>query len=230
MADVWSRQQWGARLPKQRVPLTPPQTMAVIHHTVSAWPANVDQAAATCRQIQAYHMDTLSWADIGYSWLIGAGTVFEGRGWGIAQAAQEGYNSTAISFAVIGDGTQREASPADIDAVAAAIRGGIALGQLPTDVPIVAHRDLNATACCGDFIVAQLDAIRQKVYGEPVTPTEQTVAAMYRLWCLREGDPGGIAYWAGLLDSGGIDKQSLALRMLVDEGWQAMVNRTGGPA
>ena len=228
MPDIWTRTMWQARPPKRVTPIQPPQTMAVIHHTVNAWPDTPDQAAAQCRSIQAYHMDTQGWVDIGYSWLIGAGAIFEGRAWGAAQAAQEGYNQTALSFAILGDGSERAASEADLDAVAAIIRAGIAFGQLPTDVPIVPHRNLNATSCCGDYIVPQLEAIRQKVYGTPVSPTEEVVAAMYRLWCLREGEPSGIQYWAGILDAGGITQQQLAMRMLYDEGWKAMVARTGG--
>lgn len=228
---VWSRADWGARPPKSVTPITPPQTMAVVHHTVTEWPATPDAAAEWCRTIQAWHQDGNGWADIGYSWLVGAGDVYEGRGWGVQQAAQQGYNATALSFAILGDGSSRTASPADLAAVAQTIRAGIALGQLPTDVLIVGHRDLNATACCGDAIYSQLPELRQLVYnGGPVSPTEEIVAQLYRLWCLREGDPGGIAYWAGEIDAGRVDAQYVAMDMLYREGWQRMVERTGGPA
>jgi len=203
---------------------------AVVHHTVTYWPDSPYDAAAQCRNIQAFHMDDRGWADIGYSWLIGCGDVYEGRGWGVAQAAQVGYNSTALSFAILGDGSFTPAPQEDLEAVAQAIRSGIALGQLPHDVPIVAHRDLNPdTACCGDAIYDQLNTIRQLVYGGPVTPTEQIVSDMYRLWALRQGDPAGITYWAQQIDNG-TDPQYVAFQMLYNEGWRRMVDRTGGPA
>ena len=226
---VWSRADWGARPPKSVTPAEPPQVYAVVHHTVTGWPDTPDDAAAQCRNIQAFHQDVRGWADIGYSWLIGDGDVFEGRGWGVAQAAQVGYNSTALSFAIIGDGSITPAPARDLEAVAQVIRSGIALGQLPHDVPIVAHRDLNPdTACCGDAIYAQLDTIRTLVYGGgPVTPTEQIVADMYRLWALRPGDPAGIKYWADQIDAG-TDPQYVAFQMLYNEGWSRMVDRTGG--
>lgn len=227
---VWSRADWGARPPKSVTPAEPPQVYAVVHHTVTGWPDTPDDAAQQCRSIQAFHQDVRGWADIGYSWLIGDGDVFEGRGWGVAQAAQVGYNSTALSFAIIGDGSTAPASYADIEATAQAIRSGIALGQMPTDVQIVAHRDLNPdTECCGDYIYDQLNLIRTLVYGGgPVTPTEQIVADMYRLWALRPGDPEGIKYWATLLDNGQADAHYVAFQMLFNEGWSRMVDRTGG--
>ena len=226
---VWTRAEWGARPPRSTTWMETPAAMAVIHHTVTTWPASPDQAAEQCRTIQGWHMDGNGWADIGYSWLVGAGDIFEGRGWGVAQAAQQGYNNVAHSVAILGDGTNQPASTADLEAVAAIIRSGMAFGAI-ADVRILAHRDLNSTECCGDAVYNQLPRIRELVEGEPVTPTEQVVADLYRMWCLRQGDPEGIRYWANLLDTGGIDVQSLKLRMLADEGWARMVERTGGPA
>ena len=92
------------------------------------------------------------------------------------------------------------------------------------------HRDLDPdTECCGDAIYAQLDTIRELVYGgQPVTPTEKIVDDLYRLWALRPGDPAGIAYWSGLLDAGQVNAEYIANQMFYNEGWSRMVDRTGG--
>lgn len=226
---VWTRDEWGAAPPRSVTWMETPVNLAVVHHTVSAWPATPDAAAETCRQIQAYHQNVQGWADIGYSFLVGAGDVFTGRGWQAAQAAQQGYNNVALSFAIIGDGSEQAASRQDLEAVAAVIRSGIALGALTTDCSVVPHGALNATACCGSYIIDQLPIIIDLIHGEdPVTPTEQVVADLYRLWALRPGDPEGIRYWAGELDAGRINTDWLANRMFHDEGWRRMVERTGG--
>ena len=228
---VWTRADWGARPPKNTPTTMPtPVTMAVIHHTVTTWPDSPYDAAAECRGIQAFHQDGRDWNDIGYSFLFGCGDVYEGRSWGIVQAAQQGYNGTAQSFAILGDGRWTPAPLEDLQAVAATIRAGIAFGALTADCAIVAHRDLDAgTECCGDAIYAQLDTIRELVHGgQPVTPTEKIVDDLYRLWALRPGDPAGIAYWAGLLDAGQVNAEYIANQMFYNEGWARMVDRTGG--
>lgn len=99
-----SRAGWGARPPKSKSYIRGSNGIYV-HH--SAGPTS-----QTCKQIQNYHMDAKGWVDIAYSWLVDKnGTIYEGRGWGVAGAHTAGYNSSSHAVCYIGN-TSASAAPA----------------------------------------------------------------------------------------------------------------------
>lgn len=62
----------------------------------------------TVREIQRFHMETRGWNDIAYSWLVDEdGDIHEGRGWGVAGAHTQGFNTVSHAVcAIVGDDAQ----------------------------------------------------------------------------------------------------------------------------
>jgi len=174
---VRDRASWGARATtctsrdesKYRI---------AIHHTVT--PASTDPATRL-RGIQAFHMDTRGWCDIGYHFLISLdGTVWEGRELELLGTHVGGNNTGNIGISFIGcfhssgcnDWTPFDPPDAMVDSAATMVSRladlyGIAIS--PTSVK--GHRDHDgaSTSCPGDNLHARLDDIRA---GGDVEPTD----------------------------------------------------------
>jgi peptidoglycan hydrolase-like protein with peptidoglycan-binding domain len=147
--EIISRQGWGARPPRSVTTVPwPKRTRVDVHY--SAGPPT-----QTPKQIQAYHMDSRGWADVGYNFLVDrGGKVYEGRGWTVLGSHIAGHNTAGIGVCFIGrDSDVTEQAKAAIrwlydEACRLAgrrlDRGG--------------HRDLAATACPGDRLHAWVHA------------------------------------------------------------------------
>lgn len=225
------RAAWGAANPAEcpAPALTLPVSDVFVHHTATDAVTGA-QALELVRTIQRWHVDGNGWVDIAYCWLVDqAGDVYAGREW--RQGAHTyGQNRTSVGIAWIGDGRTVQPSAAALDAIAGLIRGGRSIGAITPVWNLAGHRDApdNATECPGDMLEAQLPTIRRYVEENgPVTATEEIVAQLYRTFCLREGDPGGIEYWAGEIDAGKVDAKWVALDMIVREGFARMAERIG---
>uniref|UniRef100_A0A452HCB8 Peptidoglycan recognition protein 1 n=1 Tax=Gopherus agassizii TaxID=38772 RepID=A0A452HCB8_9SAUR len=82
LPTIITRSQWGARAPRNRVPLSTPVPYVIIYHTAGSSCISQASCSQLVRSIQNYHMDSNGWADIGYNFLIGEDSrVYEGRGW-----------------------------------------------------------------------------------------------------------------------------------------------------
>lgn len=226
---LWSREEWGARPPKNTPnPIYGAKGLVVLHHTVTPQPGTPDDGAAWCREIQGWHMDGNGWNDIGYNFLVGAGNGYVGRGWGIVGAQCEGYNSQSHGIALLANGEQAPVSDADLRAVAALIREGLGNGWIDPAWSLVPHGDLNATACCGGYIRAQIPTIIEYVNGGgPMTPTEEAVRAAYLKWAFREPDAGGLAYWSAQIDSGACTLEYVIQSLVNAEGWDRLAQAAG---
>ena len=80
---------------------------AVVHHTAGARPTSPAQSAAIVRGIQAYHVNSNGWDDIGYNFLVDPfGQVFEGRRGGITKnvvgAHAQGFNTGSVGVSLLG--------------------------------------------------------------------------------------------------------------------------------
>jgi hypothetical protein len=116
------RSSWGARAPKDPPEYASTVQMAFVHHTVSSNTYAPGDVPSILRSIQAYHMDSNGWNDIGYNFLVDRfGGIWEGRGGGIDRpvvgAQVLGFNSGSTGVAVIGDFTSTAPSGAALDAV-----------------------------------------------------------------------------------------------------------------
>jgi peptidoglycan recognition protein LC len=102
--------------------------------------------------MQTFHMESKSWDDIGYNFMVGGdGDVYEGRGWDkqgahtkglILKCSTSGFNSGSIGVAFIG--TFNKALPTDKQILAAFLlfEEGVKLQKLVPDYKIYAHRQL----------------------------------------------------------------------------------------
>lgn len=179
---VYARSTWGADAPQCGSSYCTTTHMAV-HHTASSADyavATWSQAAANVKAIQAYHMYTNGWCDVGYNYLVTKqGWIFEGRAGGDnVNGAHDGFNCGSMGVAVLGYfHTPVNNAPTVALGNALADLGawkfdqqGIApygsswyAGYGGTMTNVYGHRDVKATACPGDLLYATLGALRDAI-------------------------------------------------------------------
>lgn len=132
--------------------------MIVIHHTGN--PTDDDLSAA---EINASHQ-AQGWTCIGYHYVIRKdGTIEEGRPHWTIGAHAYGDNDHTIGIHVCGNFEIGEPTPAQIESLAMFLANVCYDYGLPIDKDhVVAHRDLMATACCGENLYSQLQTVRGK--------------------------------------------------------------------
>jgi N-acetyl-anhydromuramyl-L-alanine amidase AmpD len=131
--------------------------MVVIHHT---GPTDDDLSA---EEINASHQ-AQGWTCIGYHYVIRKdGTIEEGRPHWTVAAHAYGFNSHTIGIHVCGNFEIGEPTQAQIESLAMLLANVCDDYGLPIDKDhVVAHRDLMATACCGENLYNQLQTVRGK--------------------------------------------------------------------
>ncbi len=155
---IVSREEWGALVPRSRLTKMPlPSPRLWLHHISAEW-----HGAGGVRQTDAFHLRSRGWrGGIAYSFLVDDdGTVYEGRGAGVAGAHTQGDNSKSHAICAMGDFEKREPPRPMLDSIADLARDGKAKGWWG-DVT-GAHRDAPgaSTACCGRNLYKHLPAIR----------------------------------------------------------------------
>ncbi|HTL36138.1 MAG TPA: peptidoglycan recognition protein [Kofleriaceae bacterium] len=159
---IHSRAEWHARAPRCSSGSQTP-TRATIHHTVT--PTNDSMSVpARLRQIQAFHMFTRGWCDIGYNFLVSRdGRIWRGRGARTIGAHVEGHNTGNVGVSFIGTYTSTPPNQAQMCNVAKLLR------SLHSDYPVSlnrtdvkGHRQLGSTSCPGDALYAKIDTILAK--------------------------------------------------------------------
>lgn len=131
--------------------------MIVIHHTGN--PTDDDLSA---EQIHESHL-AQGWAGIGYHYVIRKdGTIEIGRpDWAVGSHAY-GENWHTIGVHVCGNFEIAEPTQAQIESLAYLIGWLCDEYDLQPRTDVVAHRDLMATACCGENLYNQLDTVLGK--------------------------------------------------------------------
>lgn len=132
--------------------------MVVIHHTGN--PTDDDLSA---EEINASHQ-AQGWTCIGYHYVIRKdGTIEEGRPHWTVGAHAYGDNDHTIGIHVCGNFEIGEPTQAQIESLAMLLANICYDYGLPiTKEYVVAHRDLMATACCGENLYNQLQTVRGK--------------------------------------------------------------------
>lgn len=132
--------------------------MVVIHHTGN--PTDDDLSA---EEINASHQEQ-GWTCIGYHYVIRKdGTIEEGRPHWTVGAHAYGDNDHTIGIHVCGNFEIGEPTQAQIESLAMLLANVCDDYGLPIDKDhVVAHRDLMATACCGENLYNQLQTVRGK--------------------------------------------------------------------
>ncbi len=183
-----SRASWGARAPKNAPSIARNGLqLAVVHHTAGSNNYSQSQVPGIIRAMQAYHMDTNTWSDLGYNFVVDKfGGIWEGRAGGTANAVvgahAAGFNTGSVGVSVMGDYTKASASNAVIEAVSKVVgyrlqeyaahpqqrihftSGGgsrYPAGQVVNLPRVIGHRDVGTTSCPGS-IQSHLGSIRSR--------------------------------------------------------------------
>jgi hypothetical protein len=179
-----------------------------VHHT-----GDDRQGDAAVRQHQAYHMDVKGWQDIAYSFLIGDdGTIYEGRGAGIAGAHTEGDNSQSHAICLLGNFEGRMPTARALGALVDLARHGLDRGWwIPT---LRGHKYAPgaATACPGRLLDMQLPAVRALVNTPPQEEDDMPYSRAQMLEMIEQGT------WNAIV-KGGDAEASIEKR--VEEGVEA---------
>ncbi|UQU66720.1 N-acetylmuramoyl-L-alanine amidase [Couchioplanes caeruleus] len=193
--DVVTRAQWGAdeKLVENAPEYTSDVQVLFVHHTAGTNSYSCSQSPAILRSIQAYHVKSKHWNDIGYNFLVDkCGTLFEGRRGGITRpvlgAHTLGFNSHSSAIAVLGSYGSRGVSarvrtviaqvaaykiggygnpPAGRVAMTSSGSDRYARGSTAMLNRISGHRDTGRTECPGNTLYAQLGSIRSLAAAGP---------------------------------------------------------------
>jgi hypothetical protein len=160
--NMHSRSEWGARAPHAVKRMGHSQGVHIHYNgpavSAAVYAGDWDAVRSFLRGVQSFHMGPQrGWADIGYSFFVDrVGRIWEGRGWGVAGAHTNGFNSSSHAvYVVIGDG--QEPSPAQVEAVRQVIaehnrRYGVGYVRGHQQAPG------NATSCPGGPLMALIRA------------------------------------------------------------------------
>jgi N-acetyl-anhydromuramyl-L-alanine amidase AmpD len=122
----------------------------VIHHTAST-------AKETVEQIHNFHINNNGWAGIGYHFYIRKdGTIYRGRPEKYVGAHCENYNSVSLGICLEGNFEIEKPTEKQIQSVTDLVKY---LRKKYGDFKLVGHRDLNATACPGQYLYSNLLSI-----------------------------------------------------------------------
>ncbi|MDZ7268637.1 MAG: N-acetylmuramoyl-L-alanine amidase [candidate division KSB1 bacterium] len=182
---IYKRAEWGARPPSMAYQYTTAKHLG-FHHTAGVSDFTVGSytdCAARVRAIQAYHMDTNGWIDIGYNYTICKhGHIFQAReddnDATDVRGAHDGYNAGSMGVSALGyfhPPYNHQPTPELMHALHSLLawkcdeRGidpkGASLYAAYGAVRdhIYGHREVGATACPGDILFARKAAIRDSV-------------------------------------------------------------------
>jgi uncharacterized protein with LGFP repeats len=181
------RAAWGANesIVRDEPSYAPAVRFAVVHHTAGANPSSPSESAAIIRAIQAYHVRSNGWDDIGYNFLVDRfGQIFEGRGGGVARnvigAHAQGFNTGSTGVAVLGTYGSSAISPDAHGALVSLLAWRLDVahadprarlswrsagnprfpeGTVVSLRAVSGHRDTGYTSCPGDALYGQLGAL-----------------------------------------------------------------------
>ncbi|XP_054736100.1 peptidoglycan-recognition protein LC-like [Anastrepha obliqua] len=148
---IVSKDEWFAEAVKDDIDkLKLPVPRVVISHTASTICENKVQCDARVQSVQAFHIHSNGWSDIGYNFLVGGnGLVYEGRGWYEEGAHTKGYNKDGIGIAFIGTFNEEVPTANDLKAAQLLIEEGVKLGVLAQDYRLYGARQLSGTESPG---------------------------------------------------------------------------------
>lgn len=182
---IYKRAEWGARPPSTGYQYTTAKHLG-FHHTAGVSDFSVgsyEDCAARVRAIQAYHMDSNGWIDIGYNYTICKhGHIFQAReddnDATDVRGAHDGFNAGSMGVSALGyfhPPYNHQPTPELLHALTSLLawkcdQRGIdpkgasvyaAYGAVRDH--IYGHREVRATACPGDILFAQKAALRDSV-------------------------------------------------------------------
>lgn len=162
---VIPRVDWKARDPNKICGDVVAPYRASIHHTYEPADDGGD-AAARMRQIQAFHIDTNGWCDIGYHFVVSqAGKIYQGRSDERRPAAHvANQNSGNVGICLIGDFMKNPPKSAQFEAASRILAWVTTTYDIPLEPSAVkGHRQWpgQSTSCPGDALVGKLGELMQ---------------------------------------------------------------------
>lgn len=159
---VVTRSQWGARDPNKICGSSHNPYRQAIHHTYS--PRSDGDIHRTMRGIQAYHIDSNGWCDIGYHFVVSqAGKVYQGRSREDRTGAHVGGQNTGnVGTCFIGDFTSQTPSDTQINAAAQIVGWVGRTYNIPFNrTSIKGHREHagQSTSCPGGNLLNRLGTL-----------------------------------------------------------------------
>jgi hypothetical protein len=171
---------------------TGPCTNGIVVHYDGSKLGLADKKHASCitywKNTRSFHMGSArGWSDIGYSFgVCPHGYAFEGRGFGVQQAAQPGGNSTWTSCTFMtGDGEQPTAL--QIQAFRD-LRSWLATKGLRSAVK--GHRNFISTSCPGGVLYALVTNTSSALYKGGSAAVSRTETLVKELPVVKLGDKG----------------------------------------
>lgn len=187
-----------------------PVGVVYVHHDAGSF---LSPPTPTIQAIQRQHQDVNGWSDIAYQeWIAYNGDVYEGRGFGVVDGATAGQGGDSLSICLQGNFENVLPDARQIQSLVNRIVACAQEGRLSPGFQILAHRqapphynkagvNLNATACCGKWLVERLPEIRTRVAAslhptpvpDPTDPSEEDIDMGYIRYNLNhppQGEPG----------------------------------------
>ncbi|MFQ5629993.1 MAG: N-acetylmuramoyl-L-alanine amidase [bacterium] len=169
---VISRQEWGAKNPKERYAAHPYYDKLTLHHAAGFRAENLQEGILQMQAIQKLHQDIRGWNDIGYHFVVDrAGNIYQGRPEYVIGAHVGGANTGNIGVCVLGCYHPPEANcndritQASLDSLIV-LYGWIADTYSYDPNVLLGHRDyFGTTACPGDNLWPLLPFFRTEIAG-----------------------------------------------------------------
>ncbi len=146
----------------------------IVHHTATS--GSLKNPEESIRAIYYYHAVTRGWGDIGYNYVIAPdGTVYQGRAGeeGVVAGHASGYNTGTIGIALLGNYEETPVPGDMMQALTALVYEKAELHDINVDGKgkyrgvnmenLLGHRDVDSTACPGDYTYDYLEDIRKVV-------------------------------------------------------------------
>lgn len=154
---IYSRSRWGSRNtnPESHQGVRSIREI-FIHWTESAsGQISYAQQCQAMRSLQQFHMDTRSWSDLGYHYVVfqpygklRTARVFEGRKLDCVPAAQANHNTNTCAIAVVMNSRDKKLKWQTKLALRRLI-WHLRKQRIVADVPVKPHSDVTATTCPG---------------------------------------------------------------------------------
>ena len=192
---IITRAQWGAVYGDGRPGATCPADEVWLHHSATQAPdvvAPFDDDYAAVRRLEAIGAARFgSVYGLSYTFVVTpAGLIFEGHNLSKLGAHTQGHNTIGRAICLVGNYSERDLTPAQMDAVVWLLRHGEAAGWWTRAALSGGHRDTKQTECPGNRAYAAIGEINRRAR-ERVAPTTSAPSPVkLELPTLRYGDTG----------------------------------------
>lgn len=232
MADreIVSRADWGAAPPEYRNYIETPSSELWLHHTAGALDAGGNGVWwDDARAVQEFHMRPVAdggrgWSDLAYSFLIGGGMIFEGRGVGVAGGHTKGRNFVSHAICLFGNYDVMRPTDEDLAATAWLIAHGRERGWWHDLTGAHTEAPGAATSCCGRHLIDRIPDLRRIAalgteahdmqYDAPTA--NWTIDRLYEVVAGRTPSASARDYWLGELQRDGSTVVALLAGLLAE--------------